>query len=234
MGRLYARKFRSIRKRKFGGRYGRKYTRGSRKARIYRTFQARRPVKPEIKYINYVSGAVSVSSNSYQQDRATPATIITGPAINQKIGNSVKIRKCHLRILLTGNQGNTQLTAYQIPSTMVRVVVWTPRLDYGNAAAHMSTIQFGEMVDFNTCTVWLDRYYTLGNAAFLGNTNITTSSGIPNQVMIKKTIPFMRKWNFSTYNATGIDPEAGVFYNIYAYQSQLIYSSWSRTFFVDA
>lgn len=215
--------FKRFRARKFvrRSRFRRSFrsSRRVRSRRIIRRNLARRPVRPEIKYIDYTVASALLPSLGNFTSNFTPASMQQGSDEYQRIGNQVKFRWMKSSLYLIGPSTSTGGTFIE-PDDFVRIILWSPRVDYSLAYSHMTGIGQLQIPDYNTVTVFKDFnvHLTRANQPVLNSSGTLTGlnpNGSSQRKIIKFSIPFPRVVRFppsSISGSTALDPEKDVIY----------------------
>lgn len=172
--------------------------RSSIRRRIIRRGLARRPLRPEVKWIDQFNTmdaqGSTVDAGTSQQWIVTPGTIGTGPARDQRIGNKVKFRKCMIDIHIENRWRATSDTYI----TRIRVILVTPRIDAANFLLYLSNFNSRtQSLDTNLVTIYHDKEYLLNNLVTAGvSPNTYAGTGDRSALHLKKVIPFPRTVEF--------------------------------------
>jgi hypothetical protein len=241
--RRYKRNYRSRRtgrKRSF-----RRYTRSTRSRQIIRRSLRRRPVIPEVKFIDLVQTTTPVPGVTTGTGALSPTQLNQGPGVSNRIGESIKCRKLFVHYQIQGPLTNTVTNAQ--PDGYVRIILWTPRIDYSNAASYINTLSFRDILDFNVLTIHKDIYLHLGcsySATYASGsantTSVPTGSPIATLKHLTWTIPFPRNAKFppailtSVQNQFDIDKDVMYITHMNNFAFPINFSYTTRLTYVDA
>lgn len=204
--------------------------------RIFRRALSRRPVRPEVKYINSNTNN-ALATNGIVSITASATSIGSGVGANQKIGQEIRIRRVKVRMQLTNNSGQTGVTAPIRHTGKVRFIFWTPRINYEQAAAYMNGISMLSIPDWNTVTVHVDRTITLAPSYLdqeVGVNGVISAGGAaPYEYIFMKTFPFPRRAKFGG-GLSELHPDKDVLYcTIINGDLATAYAIVSKTTYVD-
>lgn len=162
----------------------------------------RRPLRPEVKYIDSIGLNQTVASGQTSTFIITPQSMASGSAPGQRIGQEiktryVKIRHNFLAPPITFTSGLVATDNY------VRYVLWTPRVDSTVAINYMSGLGYLTNIDFNVVTVVKDISFRMSrsNQPVFNSTGTTVNGYEPNgehmTKLLRLTIPFPRTCKFA-------------------------------------
>ncbi|AYP28937.1 MAG: putative capsid protein [Cressdnaviricota sp.] len=155
----------------------------------------RRRLRPEIKkYTVALSGGLPPASRL--TTNLTPTALTSGIQDPQRLGREVKFQKVWLCFSL--KNANTPPATVTLTSKP-RVIIWSPRIDYALCSAYMENIGAHEEFDWNNITVHWDKHLTISSHSLQSQGNPMAAPGLE-EVLIRKTIPFMRNVKFGSLN----------------------------------
>lgn len=205
----------------------------------------RRNPRPEIKWCYQAINNTTIDQNKRTgTDRLQPLSIDQGTAVNQRIGKSIKYRRCIFNISLNAIFVNQTSGAVNY-DTPVRIVVWTPVTTATNAIAYITgTTPFTTELDIETVFDWniikVHRdvsfrmgYSGMGVPGAQAGTVETTAA--PQFIMKRFSIPFPRNVEFSINSL--IDPDRYTMYVTVFKKAATIpinYDLEAKTTYIDA
>lgn len=206
---------------------------------------ARRPVVPEIKFFDYQLAPVNIPSQNTAQIIASTDVMSAGTSNGQRIGQEIMMRKLRMTYRLTAGHatGNTVFTT----DAYVRLVFWTPRVSFVNAAAYMATLTMLQQVDYNVVTVHKDiREHlapnTMNASVSVPGLNSQLPSGLFNEKLRTLNFKFPRRAKFpppSSATPNALDNNKDIMYltifnDFQPAVSDLNFALVTRTTYVDS
>lgn len=222
---VYRRKF----IRRTGRRYGRTFARKTfRRRRYMRMF--RKTGKPEVKWVNFFNSVVTNSGTANSQ-LLTPETMAQGTTQSTRIGNKIKFLsfQYHMEILAD------TIGTYTLPVSLVRVIIWTPKLTASSVQANMETLSNAQFVDSNIAHTYVDRSFNLYQINFTGTNTEPTASDMYTK-RIKGFIRFPRTVDFIQGSTSVLDFKDQIYVTTIVTSTggpQVINRIRTRTKFVD-
>ena len=225
-----------------------RFRRYSRKPRVgTRRFFARqrRNPRPEIKWCYQAINNTTLDQNVRSQtDRLQPLSINQGTSVNERIGKSIKYRRCIFNMSLNAIFVNQQSGAVNY-DTPIRIVVWTPvttataALSYINGTTPFNTpLDIETVFDWNIIKVHRDVSFRMGYSGMGipgGQAGTVETTAAPQFILRKFSIPFPRNVEFSI--SALIDPDRYTMYVTVFKKAATIpinYDLESKTTFIDA
>lgn len=208
---MYRRRSKYQFKKRYTRRFKKYSTKFSTKRRILRKTLSRRPVKPEVKFVEKAVSDTGITSTSWTTESLSSSSLSQGADVNTRIGNSVRLRYVTARLRYQGGIMTPQTSiVFQRPTVSFRVLIWTPRVDFTLASAYVSAMGYLSTPDFNVLTVYRDFYINLAHAnaqEVIASTGVIsayqTNGQSAYQKNMKVTIPFPRNAKFVPSTITG-------------------------------
>lgn len=236
--RIWRRSFKMLRSRNIAfSRYNRQHIR-------LRKMLRRRRNKPELKKLT-VAKVYQMGSSARMTQRLSPAIIEVGAGSDDRIGQEIKFMK----VLWRGNMQCTYpvlpVPITEVPTSLIRLIVWSPRIDFEEADTYFDAIELHEPVDWNVATVYWDRVVQLGlTGTAVRNPDAATgpvqpyffngSPPVPPRRPFKKIFKFPRKIKFREGNDS-VSPQDSLYVTIINPEPSYGFhcNSYVRTTFID-
>lgn len=222
------------------GRRRRIITKRSRTNRIMRRALRRRPIPPEIKYSDNIP--CNNSPIPPGQNVAFPVSVSSmqvGNVQGARIGSSIRSRMVKLNIRFVGPI-SSNATPVVAPDVKIRMIAWTPRIGFTDAATYMGNVTLLTVIDFNNVTVLCDQYVSVGAQAN-GNQSLGDAAGngaVRSDIVIQKSVRFPRTMRF-TATTNNVDPNRDILYMTFINSGAntsnftVFLSIFSKTTYVD-
>lgn len=172
----------------------------------------RRRAKPELKFYSRQVDA-DIPANTRTLGTLTPINILQGPGQGNRIGQEIKSFKIAWNLSLV----NSNAIAGEVnwgPTYLIRIIAWTPRVNFADANLYFETINFNEMIDYNVATILLDRYVSMGTQGSNAAGSEILSPAVPTQRHFKFVFKHPRSMKFSPGINTLDEEKYGVFFCI--------------------
>lgn len=171
---------RGIFRRRLGRRYSRK--------RVLGRMMRRRRQRPELKYDQepYNPGpAATINANSRWKGQLTPSTMPQGTGMGERVGNYIKFlnNQFRLQMITLGTTGAAGING------LLRILIFSCRIAWAQAEAHIDLMEFNEPMDYNVATVHHDKYVTLGYDQW---------EPADDTAKVATATPTLKHWNFYT------------------------------------
>lgn len=171
--------------------------------RIIRKSLRRRPIRPEVKYLDITSGSATTPTqiNGPTTINLSPTSITKGLGEGQMLGNQCIYRMVKSNFHFNGPE-QTLADSTSDSTGYVRVVIWTPRVAYDRCLEYMNTYaSFLTIFDFNMFTIHRDVNVKLGaNTSPIYNSTGTLTGFQGNDFDMNKakrfSVAFPRKVDF--------------------------------------
>lgn len=123
-------------------------------------------------------------------------------------------RRLKVKLYMRNNSGNTGATAPLVQSSVVRLLFWTPRVNYEQAASHMNGLQSQSIPDFNQVTIHREKIVYLGAPYIdgeVGVTGVISGGTAMYDKLLDFSFAFPRKAKFPAGSAI-VNPDKDVMY----------------------
>lgn len=207
-------------------------------ARLFRRF-IRKRARPELKFSTNVIETGNIDPNTAYSQKLTPETISVGANRFERVGDKLKFVKVVCMFHVTDNS-STLLTAPSVNSAVVRLIIWSPRIDIEPVVSAFNGLtEVNALVDPNLCTVHRDTQFTLSPPYMAEALDNERSGGPrPREWLKRFDILFPRHVYFgnTAVNPSGfVDEEKySLYFTIINGDLNNVASVVSRTYFYDA
>lgn len=172
--------------------------------RLFRRTMARRPVVPEVKYIDVSNLGNTLNPATSVTFPLSPTVLTRGVGEGQRIGNTLMYRKLMLKWNFAANF-NAAAAANPNIDSVVRMMCWTPRVDYVIAARYMAQVGLLDHIDYNAVTIHKDFRFLLGSIISASGNGPYVGPAVPNHREFDMRFMFPRKLHFSPLGVSGGD-----------------------------
>lgn len=190
----------------------------ARSRRIFKRFIRRRAVRPELKFSDNVFtsgpiGSQSTATAAFYTQAVTPLTLAPGTGVGTRIGSQVNFVKVDFRMFIVDDSNQTfPLNAPVLCSYPIRLIIWTPRRPYLQAAAHVQGLNVHQLPNYDILTVFKDITFNL-SPTYVAETTSNEPGAASSNASILRTFKLMfpRKVKLTDANSD-LDPQTDILY----------------------
>lgn len=177
----------------------------------------------------------AISGGANYTNAMTPLTLNQGTNYDQRVGNQVNFIKVDGRMNFRNDSATTVGTAPQVPNSLVRLIVWSPRVDYSTALTYMNALQTGSLLDPLYATYHRDITFSLSPPYMAEATSNDIAGGPSLYSTIKNlSIRFPRKVKFAPSSVNVDEEKYSLYFTVVNGQLNLIGFYNFRTWYFDS